>query len=121
MSRARSIIPAHFLSKEGAQWRPVKLRDLTVLIYNVWRGAEDKRVGFEDARETVDSLVAKLSKETLMDPSLLESGLWSCNLLAEQDQFWHPQGRSFDEFVRELLKPGEKFNRTYNVIERKDR
>jgi hypothetical protein len=119
MSKPRSIIPAHYLAKGGGQWRQVKLRDLTVLIYNVWKGAEDRRVGFEDARETVDSIVAKLNKTFLTDPSLLESGLWSCNLLNEQGEFWHPQGRTFDEFVREILAPGERFHRAYNVIERK--
>lgn len=112
-----SEIKAGYLRK-SRQWKPVRLLDLAILLLHVHRGAKDKRVGFEDARETLDSLTQRLNKRVLVDPTLIESALWSANLLDELGEFEHPKGMSFDEFARKLCAP-DSFNRSYNVIEKK--
>jgi hypothetical protein len=119
VSRRGAPIKPNYLAKTGGQWRPVLLLDLAVLLYAVHQGASDDLVGFEDARETLESLTKRLSKRVLVDPNLIESSLWSANLLDELGRFKHPNGLSFEEFAQRIVGRG-KFNRRYNVIERKD-
>lgn len=114
---SRIVLPANYLSKKGGQWRSVSLLQIAVLLYHVHRGAQDDQVGFEDAQESLNSLTLKLNKTVMCDPALLESALWSANLMDEQGKWWHPQGTTFDEFCVRLLGHKAKFNRTYNVIE----
>lgn len=109
-------LPKGFLQKKGGKWRSVSLFNLAILLYHVHRGAEEESVGFEDAQETLDTLTRKLSKTVFVEPAVLESALWSANLMEEAGEWWHPRGLTFDEWVREVL-PGVKFNRIYNVIE----
>jgi lantibiotic modifying enzyme len=111
-----SIIPPQYLSKKGRPWRQLKLQDVVTLIHNVKVGASHKGVGFEDALETYQSLMKKLEHKVLVDPSVLESALWSCNLLNEHGEFWDCKGESFDDFTKRILgKDG--FNKFFNVIE----
>ena len=99
--------------------RSLRTIDLAILIYNVYKGAANKNVGFEDANETLDSLCNHLNKEFPIDVSLLESALWSCNLLDEEKQFWHPKELTFQQFVTKLF-PKDSFNRIYNMLEEKN-
>lgn len=111
---------AGYLRKQGGKWRPVRLLDIVTLLHNVHAGSRHKEVGFEDALETLDSLTKKLSrKKFLIDPSILESALWSCNLMDENKEFWDAQGRTFDEFLKALLG-SDKFDKFFNMIERKE-
>jgi hypothetical protein len=114
-----SHIPPNFLSKKGGQWRKVTLLDLVTLLHNLRAGAEHPEVGFEDAQQTLASLTGKLNKTLLLDPALIESCLWSANLLDERGEFWDAKGRTFEEYVRSLVGP-DKFSRPYNLIEKKD-
>lgn len=107
-----------FLSKPGGQWRPIRLLDVAVLLWHIHRGAQDDAIGFEDAGQTVETITNRLNKQIMIDPALLESGLWSCNLADEQGKFWHPRAWTFDQYVARLLGPGERFNRFYNLIEK---
>jgi hypothetical protein len=104
-----------FLQKEGGQWRPIKLVELVTMLHNVWEGSRQELVGFEDARETINSLTKRLNKSVVVDPNLLESCLWSCNLMNEQGKFWDCRGRNFEEFLREAL-PGAKLDPFYNTL-----
>lgn len=112
-----SSLPANFLSKKGGQWRKVTLLQLAILLFHVHRGATDDQVGFEDAQETLDTLTRKLNRPVHSNPVLLESALWSANLLDEQGKWWHPHGLTFDEFVVQLLGRKVKFDKIYNLIE----
>lgn len=113
------MIKRGYLRKKGGQWRSVRLMDLVVLLYHVHKGANMDEVGFEDALETIDSLTRRLNQRVLIDPNLLESALWSCNMLDEREQFWHPKNKNFDDFVRELLGR-DGFDKTYNLIQKRD-
>jgi hypothetical protein len=114
-----AALPPQYLAKKGGQWRHVKLLDIATLLLNIHMAAKDEDVGFEDAQNTLSSITARLNKMVLLDPALIESGLWSGNLLNEKGRFVSPTGETFDEFVRRLLGR-DGFNRIYNTIERKD-
>lgn len=96
--------------------RPLRTLDLAILLNNVFMAASDPEIGFEDANETLDSLVRKMNHEIQMDLSLLEAALWSCNMLKEKDKFWHPRGLTFRQFVKELF-PNERFSEIYHMLE----
>jgi hypothetical protein len=113
------LLPQGYLAKKGGQWRSVKLIDLAVLLYNVAKGAEDSEVGFEDAQRTIEELFLRLNKKIMVAPDLLESALWSSNLLNEQGKWTHPAGMTFDEWVKGIVGP-DTFNKTYSLIEKKD-
>ncbi len=90
--------------------------DAAILLQNVLAGAKCDAVGFEDANRTLESLRRELDRKWSYAPALLESALWSCNLLNERGEFYHPDGKSFADFLKDVL-PGEQFDLTYNVIE----
>lgn len=104
-----------YLSQER---RYVKMLHLTALLYNIYQGALDGEVGFEDAHRTLEGLTAPLNKSTQVLTSVLESALWSCNLMNEQGKWWHPTGITFDEFLKEVLEK-DSFDKMYNLIVRK--
>ncbi len=113
------LIPRNYLQKEGGKWLPVKLYDLCTLLHNVQAGASHPEVGFEDSARTIEEVVNRLNRKILLPPDLIESALWSCNLLDEQKAFWDFRGRDLNTFVKQLLVDG-KFNKLYNTIERKN-
>jgi hypothetical protein len=117
MGRFFSPLKANELVRPGAQWRWLNVTDLAILLYNVYKGVVHPQVGFEDANETLDTLVRSYNKTFPMDPAHIESALWSCNLLNEQGEFWHPKGMEFEVWVKKMLKK-DRFNPTDNTLTR---
>jgi hypothetical protein len=112
-------LPKNYLKKE-AKYRLVRLMDIVTLLHNMHEGARHKDVGFEDTMETLGSLTGKLNRQMVwVDPSNLESCLWSCNLMEEQKQFWDVKGRTFEEFLIQLIGV-DRFDRFYNTVETKE-
>lgn len=97
---------------------PISVLDLAVLLFYVHRGAADNEVGFVDARESLETLTRELNKALYVDPTMLESAIWSSNIMDEQGKFWHPEGLTFDEWVRRIAN-GAKYNRVYGLFESK--
>lgn len=108
-----SHVPPGFLNKPKSK---IKMSDIAVLLFNVKRGAQLEAVGFEDANRTIESLIRQLNRAMWVDRSILESCLWSCNLLNEKNKFWHPTDKSFDDFLKDLIG-NVNFDRFYNTIE----
>lgn len=96
--------------------RTVSVLDLVCLMGNLRRGAGADELGFEDAAQTLDQITAKLNMMISINIDDLQSALWSCNLLNERGKFWHPKDRTFDEFLKMILGPGEAFDKFYNLI-----
>lgn len=111
---ASSPLPSDFL--KGRRWKKVKLADLVTLIHNLHTGAANPEVGFEDAGNTLKQITNRLNRKVWVDPSVLESGLWSCNLLNERGEFWDYKGRTFDELIKEVVGTAN-FDRFFNTIE----
>jgi hypothetical protein len=97
------------------QHRRIDALSLMTLLYHVHRGAALSTVGFEDSTQTIQKLTFNLNQRLIVRISDLESALWSANLMQEQGKWWHPTGRSFDEFLRDAL-PGARFDKDYNFI-----
>lgn len=89
--------------------KTVKALDLAILLYHVHRGAQHNEVGFEDAQESLESLTKALNKEISIPLQNLESALWSANLLDENNEFWHPEGLTFDEWVKKAFGKYDRF------------
>lgn len=108
----------YFFSKNAQtdKFHKVKIMDLVVLMGNLWKGAKDAQIGFEDADQTLNELSSKLDHEVWIKLTDLESALWSCNTLNEAEKFWHPRNEKFDSFLSKLLNR-RKFNKIYNLIE----
>lgn len=105
-----------YLSKQGGQWRAVRLLELATLLSALHQASNDPDVGFEDAQRTLDQITRFLNKKVYLPPDLIECGLWACNLLSERDRFRDAKGRSFEQFLKELL-PNANFDRFYNTVE----
>lgn len=89
--------------------------DVAVLLDHVSRGAAHPLVGFEDAERTLSQLERAL-RGRAVDAEVLESALWSCNLMDEVGDFRHPEGVEFKDFVKSVTPKGLVFNRFFNVF-----
>ncbi len=99
--------------------KKVKAIDLAVLLGNVHVASQDPAIGFEDADTALDAFKEMLNTDVVVPKALLERSLWSSNLLAVKESFWHPLGLSFEEFL-ESLGITDTFDKYYNVIEEQD-
>lgn len=103
----------------------VSLLDIAVLLFHIHKGNETAEVGFEDADKSIEELTALLhSKKVEVNKDALESALWSCNLMDEEQQFWSPKKESFVLYAARLLNNSGhytegnlSFDRTYNRIQ----
>lgn len=96
--------------------KAVSVLDLVVLLGNVYRGAADADVGYEDTEQSFNELLVHLNKFVSIPRTAFESALWSANLLNETGKFWCPKGRSFEEFLKHVCR-GEEFDLDYNLLE----
>lgn len=113
----KAPIPPKYLKRNEGKWFEISTSDLTTLIHNVRVGESIEDVGFEDASTTMERLLYWLNKKVWVPPNVLESALWSANLLNERGEFWDSKGRDFNTFVRDICGKA-KFNLFYNTIER---
>ncbi len=111
-------IPRNYLSKKGGAWRPIRITELCTLMYSFLRASEHEDIGFEDTNMSYEMMHKRLNREFKLDPSTMESLLWSCNMLNERGEFKDVKGRSFDEFVTDVLK-GDDIHRVYGWIVKK--
>ncbi len=101
---------------------PLSTLDLATLLFHVCKGTKlPDQVGYEDANYTLEQLIERLdTTRTPIKRELLESALWSCNLMDEAGQFESPVDASFESFVKRILKEaghtGARFDRKYNLI-----
>lgn len=110
-------IPPRFLQKEGGKWRPVRLRDIVTLLASIKAASENADIGFSDALQTEDQVYNQLNKTVLVDPNVIESALWCCNMLNELELFEDYRGRTFDQFVVDALNGHGTFDKTYSTVE----
>jgi hypothetical protein len=101
--------------KDPKGYKFITVLDLTILLYNVWLAGQDEHIGFEDPKQTLETFLTKLNRPLKLTIEDLESALWSCNLLAEKEKFWHPQRKTCDQFMKLMLSP-QGWNKDYNFI-----
>jgi hypothetical protein len=117
VSERPGTIPPDYLAKPGGVWRRLSLMHVCVLMYHVWKAENDPEVGFDDAANTVLSMTRKLNRKVYIDPAILDSAMWACNIMNEQGKFEHPLGLTFDEWTQRVIGARGHFNRDYNTVE----
>ena len=113
-------IDRDFLKDPLNPHRKVSLMDALTLLRCIHEGAAHPKVGFVDANQTLNQMSRKLSRAFWVKQSVLESALWSCNMLDELGLFKDFRGRTFEQFVRDILDDSVEFNRFWNLIEKKE-
>lgn len=82
----------------------LSLLDVVVLLYHVYRGSQVEEVGFEDCERTMEEIVKQLNRKTVyINKEVVESALWSTNLMNEIGKFWEPTDLEFNDFVERLV------------------
>jgi len=115
MGRKSPPIKPYYLSKKGRRWKNINLLNLAVLLFNLAKADRDPEIGGGDIRESLEHVLKRLNFYIFIDPADIENLLWASNMLDENGEFWDAKGRSFDEFVRGVVKRGV-FDKTYNEI-----
>lgn len=101
--------------------RPINALDFFVLIHAVMASIQDKNIEWNHASKTYQTWFRDLSGLNLeISKEHLEDALYSANLLNEKDKFYHPYNKLFNNFVKSLLLPGEKFDKISNIIVKED-
>ncbi len=93
--------------------------DLAVIIHNILEASNDVAIGFLDSERTVKGITKDFSRVVKVKQSLLESGLYFCNLMSENGKFWHPTGKSVDEFIADIIRVSGKpyrFDKDYHLF-----
>jgi hypothetical protein len=108
------------LTRASAKYFDISKETAQVLMDCVELGARDARVGFEDCENTQGQVVGALNRcfrsRYPVRQDILESALWSCNLLSEIGKFKHPRGVAFPDFVKALLPPKYRYDFFFNLI-----
>lgn len=77
---------------------------LIVLFANVLLAKEDKDIGYQDIDTPLKELKHRLETSgSQIRHRELEAALWACVMMAEKEQFWHPEGESFKTFIFKLF------------------
>ena len=105
----------HLNSRKVRKIRPV---DFYGLVSAALQSASDPRIGFEHVSKTQAEFFNSLQNGYItISYRELESLLYSANMLSEREAFIHPLGLSFEDTLRKVLFPKEKFNKDLNIIE----
>lgn len=106
------------LAQNGIERFSISPLDLMTLLYHVHKGSQYAGVGFEDSERTLKQLTSYLGwDDCKIRQDVLESCLWSANLLDERNKFWSPRNETFEQFVERLIgRKGRQFDRFYNLI-----
>jgi hypothetical protein len=94
----------------------ISVIDLVALIDSVSKGAAMAEIGFEDADRTLEQLYTALNKPVKIDKELIESALWSANLLNQAGLFRHPLNMSFPNMVSRIVPEGLTYDSFFNLI-----
>ncbi len=98
----------------------MKGMDVAVLLYHLQQAANNPEIGHQDFEHSLASLMKDL-KQRLFKIRLdkVESALYAANLMDEAGKFWHPAGKSFDVYIRDILIGAKKtwvYDRFYNYF-----
>jgi hypothetical protein len=105
------------MKKVSADTIQVRLSDLWALWVNLTLGASDPSIGFHDTEHSLSEMKKYLDRTVHLPISIVESALWSSNLRYEKDEFEHPEGLTFPEFVRRIAGDKHQFDYYFNLLE----
>jgi hypothetical protein len=91
--------------------------EAAVLIYALYKGVDMDVHADMNLNELVRQLEGHRHP---VKKEILEAALYAVNLNVEDGTYWHPTKMDFDKFLKGLLPYDRTFNKTYNLIERKE-
>lgn len=118
MSTRTPPIPRNYLRKKGGKYRGVSLLNLSTLLHNAQKALADPEIGWGGVTESFEMVKRRLNFRWFIPPEILESLLWASNMLDEKHQFWDPKGRTFDQFLADVVRRGY-FDKTFNYFKEK--
>jgi hypothetical protein len=97
----------------------VTKEDQAILIRDVKAGLESTQVGFEDAEKTFAQQISALQASLRLPIGVLESALWSSNLLNEIGEWYHPRDPeiTFGQWTESMVAPLQ-FDTFWNTIDK---
>lgn len=101
------------LSKETLYIRAL---DLGVLMYHFSKFSH--KYGHLDAEKTEYQALKEYNRKLEIPLENLERMLYASNMLGEENQFWHPFGLTFKQFLSKISTSKWDFNSLYNLIEK---
>lgn len=100
--------------------RNVPAGELAALLWGLVEAIHHPKIGFNHATTDVTGWLNSIAPYGLnLDSAFVEDLLYASNMLDELKKFKHPQGKSFNDSVKAVLKPGETFDKETNQIVRK--
>jgi len=99
----------------------LSLYQAAILLVSLYKAAKDPKIGHQDIDYSFKQLVNSLSgKGISVRKEVIESALYSCNMLSEDGKFWHPEGKSFNQFTKTVIGSDMTFDSFYNLIRSKN-
>jgi len=95
--------------------------NLVVLLVNFIIATRSSSIGFQESSMTFEEMMERTKFTTLVRKDILESLLYYCNMLEEDNEFWHPSDINVNEFVRRILQDKKLlFDKKYNLLEKEE-
>jgi hypothetical protein len=99
----------------------IKLRDVLVLYYNLYKARAHPSLGFQDAEETFSTVLSVLDEQVVqITHRELEGLLWASTQLEEVGAgFWHPHGLTVNVFITRMIHHKKfkfYFDKIYNFF-----
>lgn len=112
----KAPITPNFLSKQDGKHRHIYLLDFVTLINSLVAGYNDNDIGNGDLVSNWDSVQKSLNRAVTLDPSFIENCVWAANMLDEKNKFKDIKGRTFTQFVTDLIGNKASYDRNYGLI-----
>jgi len=101
----------------GADKRYISLPQLTVMLWHLYRCANDPDAGYLDADEDLNHFVYnRIDQDINIDRYTLERLLWAGNMADQLGFWWSFDNKSYSQFVKNFLAEGEVFDLATNRI-----
>jgi len=97
--------------------RELNLKSLTILLFNVWKSVKNKHLGWNDAELSLERFYQEFNCRYEISDDLVEKALYCCRMNEESGGFWHPQGKKWDSFLKDVLGR-DAYNNDYCWIEK---
>jgi hypothetical protein len=102
--------------------RNISAGDAAALLTSLVAAIHEPRVGFNHATTDIAGWLGSIAPYGMtLDDAFIEDMLYACNLLNEIKKYKHPQGKTFEETLKTILKPGEAFDLETNEIKGRKR
>lgn len=103
-----------------SQKRNISAGDFAALLSGLCASIKHPKVGFNHATTDVAGWLASIAPYGItINDAFVEDMLYACNMLNELKLFSHPQGKTFEETLRTVLRPSETFDLEINSIKLK--